>query len=121
MRDFVGKWQEIGFVPFKEKDNVNSAYRDAMKAKFRNFNSSVGRSQSVTSRAPRNEKDRLVQRFNKLQQDIDTYENNIGFFEKSKNSEPLIRQMQDRIEVAKAELDELKEQIRKAEEASAKE
>jgi uncharacterized protein YdcH (DUF465 family) len=61
------------------------------------------------------EKDRLVQQYNKLQQDIDTYENNIGFFSASKNSEPLIKQMQNRIDAAKLELKELEEKIRKIE------
>lgn len=125
MHDFMNKWQAIGFVPFKEKDNINAAYKDAMKSKFRGFTPSFNRGGSNNlggaSRAPRNEKDRLVQRYNKLQQDIDTYENNIGFFEKSKNSEPLIKQMQERIEVAKAELNELKEQIRNAESGPAQE
>jgi len=57
----------------------------------------------------------LIRRYNALQQDIVTYENNIGFFSNSKNSEPLIRQMQERIEAAKAELKEIEEQIRKEE------
>ena len=41
-----------------------------------------------------------------------TYENNIGLFSMSKNSEPLIKQMQERIDAAKAELKALAEQIR---------
>ena len=50
------------------------------------------------------------------QQDIITYENNIGFFSASKNSAPLIAQMQERIEKAKLELKELEQKIREAEE-----
>jgi putative ubiquitin-RnfH superfamily antitoxin RatB of RatAB toxin-antitoxin module len=75
----------------------------------------------MATRQPRSEKDYLVQRFNKLQQEVDTYENNIGFFDKSKKSEPLINQMMERINVSKQELNDLKEQIRKAEETSSKE
>lgn len=119
MSGFTQKWQAIGFVPFKEKDAINDAYKEAMKAKFPSFSFSAQRSAGPQSSSPRNEKDRLVVRFNKLQQDIDTYENNIGFFEKSKNAAPLIQQMTQRIEEAKKELLELKEQIRKAEETSA--
>ena len=44
-----------------------------------------------------------------------TYENNIGFFAMSKNSEPLIKQMQQKIEDAKQELKALEEKIRLAE------
>ena len=69
------------------------------------------------SRKPLSEKDRLVQQYNKLQQDIDTYENNIGFFSTSKNSAPLIQKMQERIDAAKQELKDLEAKIRKAEES----
>ena len=44
-----------------------------------------------------------------------TYENNIGFFGPSKNAEPLIKQMQERIEAAKKELLDLEKQIRSLE------
>ena len=64
------------------------------------------------------EKDKLVLKYNKLQQEIDTYENNIGFFAASKNSESLIRQMQERIDQAKQELKDLENQIRSLEDAS---
>ena len=77
-----------------------------------------GGAQSRGPRAPRSPKDALIEKYNRLQQDITTYENNIGFFSASKNSEPLIRQMEERIEQAKAELKELEAQIRKAEEGA---
>lgn len=108
---FAEKWQNIGFVPFKEKEKIAKAYNDAMSAKFHDVpRSSRGAGQG------RSEKDRLIQKFNKLQQDIDTYENNIGFFSMSKNSQPLIQQMQSRIEEAKNELKELEMQIKSLEE-----
>ena len=117
--DFAEKWRAIGFVPFKEKEAIQKAYSEAMQAKFPEFSSrgsrGAGRS-SAPSRKPMNEKDRLVQEYNKLQQDIVTYENNIGFFSASKNSEPLIKQMQERIDAAKQELKELEAKILKAQE-----
>ena len=110
MKAFQARWQEIGFVPFKEKDNIAKAYKDAIQEKFpaKERNARRGRS----SRPQLSEKDRLIQKYNQLEQDIVTYENNIGFFSMSKNSEPLIRQMQERIVAAKAELSELAEQIK---------
>lgn len=117
-QDFAARWQSIGYVPFKEKDAIMKAYSDAMQTKFPDFNprpSRGGQRFSGGSRTPMTEKDRLVQQYNKLQQDIDTYENNIGFFSASKNSEPLIKQMQNRIDAAKLELKELEEKIRKIE------
>ena len=119
-KDFSDKWQAIGFVPFKEKDNINNTWREALQAKFPDYSPRAGRGQhgvqARAPRAPRSEKDLLIQRYNALQQDIDTYENNIGFFAMSKNSAPLIKQMQERIEEAKKELKELEEKIRNTEE-----
>ncbi len=111
MQDFQKRWQEIGFVPFKEKDNVAQAYKEALNAKFPN----TGRGGNRRGRGGRpalSEKDRLIQKYNNLEQDIVTYENNIGFFSMSKNSEPLVKQMQERIAQAKEELKALAEQIR---------
>lgn len=122
-RAFADRWQGIGFVPFKEKDAIQASYSEAMKAKFPDFSprgprqggGNAGRGGG--SRKPLSEKDRLVQQYNKLQQDIDTYENNIGFFSTSKNSAPLIQKMQERIDAAKQELKDLEAKIRKAEES----
>ena len=119
MQAFAERWAAIGHVPFKEKDNVSAAWRDAMQEKFPGFSDRPRGGQPRPGRAPRNPKDLLVEKYNKLQQNITTYENNIGFFSASKNSEPLIRQMEERIVQAKAELKELEAQIRKAEEGEA--
>ncbi len=122
-RGFFEKWQGIGFVPFKEKEAIQSAYNEAMQAKFPDFSLRASRQGAGSgrsggfSRKPQSEKERLVQQYNKLQQDIDTYENNIGFFSSSKNSAPLIQKMQERIEAAKQELKDLEARIRKAEES----
>ena len=119
-REFAEKWRAIGFVPYKEKENVQKAYSEAFQAKFPDFSTRRPRTEGRgvgPSRKPLSEKDRLVQEYNKLQQDIVTYENNIGFFSASKNSEPLIKQMQERIEAAKVELKELEAKILKAQES----
>ncbi|MCQ2146753.1 MAG: DUF349 domain-containing protein [Bacteroidales bacterium] len=119
MKAFAEKWQSIGFVPFKEKENIAAAYKEAMKAKFPEFGSRNASRGGSKERAPKSEKEILVQKYNQLQQDIDTYENNIGFFAMSKNAESLVNQMRERIASAKQELKELENKIRKAEEAAA--
>lgn len=122
-RTYSERWQAIGFVPFKEKESIAKAFRDAMQAKFPDYRGGRGPrgdrrggAARTGQRAPMTEKDRLVQKYNKLQQEIDTYENNIGFFAASKNSESLIKQMQERIDSAKQELKDLENQIRSCEE-----
>ena len=119
MNAFMDRWQGIGFVPFKEKDNIAKSYRDALQEKFPDMSSKARRTRH--SSAPKSERDRLVQKYVKKEQDIVTYENNIGFFAMSKNSEPLIRQMQERIDQAKRELKELEQQIRDLDDASGRE
>lgn len=94
--EFAKRYRAIGFVPFKDKDTVAKEYKDAMRAAF----------PPVVSRND------LIKKYNALQQNIVTYENNIGFFANSRNSEPLVKQMRDQIDLAKAELKEIEEQIR---------
>ena len=110
LQEFQKRWQEIGFVPFKEKDNVSQAYKEAV-AKFPNPNRG-GKRGRANNRPQLSEKDRLIQKYHSLEQDIVTYENNVGFFAMSKNSEPLIKQMQERIAQAKEELKSLAAQIK---------
>ena len=112
MRSFSERWQAIGHVPFKEKDNIMAEYKEAMQKKFPAF----GKQRSVRGSVAKNPKDALIAKYHALQQDITTYENNIGFFAASKNSEPLIKQMQEKIDQAKEELKTLEAQIRKTEE-----
>ena len=116
-KDFAEKWNAIGFVPFKEKDAIQAAYKEAMAAKFPGFGSR-GPRRNERGGAPRGERrpmtetDRLKEQFNALQQEIQTFENNIGFFGMSKGAEKLKAQMQERIDAAKVKLEELKAQIR---------
>ena len=109
-KDFAAKWNEIGFVPFKEKDKIQAQYREAMQEKFPRSAGNGG--SRGGERRPLSEKDKLKEQFNALQQEIQTYENNIGFFGLSKGAEKLKAQMQERIDAAKLKLEELKAQIR---------
>lgn len=119
MHDFQKRWNEIGFVPFKEKDSIANAYKEAVNAKFPDTSRGNGRRRG--GRPQMSEKDRLIHKYHSLEQDIVTYENNIGFFSMSKSAEPLIRQMQERIDQAKASLKELADQIREFNEKEGKE
>lgn len=119
MHDFQKRWNEIGFVPFKEKDRIANAYKEAVNAKFPDASRGNGRRRG--GRPQMSEKDRLIHKYHSLEQDIVTYENNIGFFSMSKSAEPLIRQMQERIDQAKASLKELADQIREFNEKEGKE
>ena len=116
LKAFQTRWNEIGFVPFKEKDKIAQAYKEALHDKFPANNRNNAR-KGRGGKPQLSEKDRLIQKYHALEQDIVTYENNIGFFAMSKNSEPLIRQMQERIAQAKEELKALAEQVKALNEA----
>ena len=120
LAEFQKKWQEIGFVPFKEKDKVAQAYKEAV-AKFPSPSRGPRRENRRPAKPQLSEKERLIQKYHALEQDIVTYENNIGFFSMSKNSEPLIKQMKERIESSKVELKALAEQIKTLNETEDKE
>ncbi len=128
-KDFAERWSAIGFVPFKEKEAVTAAYREAMAEKFPGFGARGGRreggrgnnARGERERRPLTETDRLKEQFTQLQQEIQTYENNIGFFGLSKGAEKLKAQMQERIDAAKAKLEALKAEIRAKEAEEAQE
>ena len=117
-RGFAERWGAIGFVPFKEKEAVGAAYKAAMQAKFPEWGrggrreSGRGPAREPRRNAPLTEKDKLTLKYNQLQQDIQTYENNIGFFGLSKGAEQLKAQMQERIDAAKEDLRKLEAEIR---------
>jgi len=116
------QWKEIGAVPRKKSDelwqNFRSACdeffaaRDAAREAARPKMPARGERPARPARSP---KDALNDKFKALQQEIATYENNIGFFSLSSKGSPLIAQMQERIDKAKAELQKLEEQIRRNE------
>lgn len=126
LSDFQTRWNEIGFVPIKAKANVQSAYNKAISDKFgavaessdrvSHFRKRYGEQHAKSYSKTPSEKDRLIQKFLKMEQDIATWENNMGFFAKSKNAESLLAELSGRIEVAKQELAELEQKIKSLDE-----
>ena len=114
LQSYQEKWDAIGFVPFREKEAINKAYRDAVAEKFGDLKAGSrqgGRGSSAKPARILSEKDKLIQQYNRLQQEVQTCENNIGFFASSKNSAPLIAQMEEKIEDYRKQLKELEEKI----------
>jgi len=121
MRDFIARWNEIGFVPFKEKDRIQDAFRAALDEKFHEFRSQEGGRRRGGDHSPksvdsvRSEREKLVQKYRKIESEIATYENNMGFFASSKNADAFISEITRKIEAAKAELAELEVRIKETE------
>ncbi|MCQ2153385.1 MAG: DUF349 domain-containing protein [Bacteroidales bacterium] len=105
--EFEARWNAIGFVPMREKERITREFRDLMKEKFPDRRRTGAASRAQSPKAA------MINKYKALQQDIVTYENNIGFFASSRRSAPLIAQMQQRIDDAqkapKAPQDQLME------------
>ncbi len=124
LKAFQSRWNEIGFVPFKEKNKLQDAFKRAIDSKFDEVRAqnddyrprygkySPDANLSKAERGLRTERDRLVQKYVKKEQDIATWENNMGFFSKTKNAETYLAKMRKEIEVARQELAQLEEKIK---------
>lgn len=115
MKDFIERWNAIGYVPMRDKEKINNAFKAALAEKFPSAEKELRRSRPQARKqvAPVSEKERLIQLYNKKEAELATYENNIGFL--SQSSGGLIKQLQDQIEALKAELAKLEGQIRELE------
>lgn len=121
----IEEWRTIGFVPFREKDKVYKEYQTALDEKFdklkidrserkiQNFKSSV--ENIAHSDRPQGklfkEREKLLHQFNKVKAELQTYENNMGFLSVSKNSGGLLKEMNNKVETLKTELDILSKKI----------
>lgn len=126
MREFQNRWNEIGFVPFKEKDKIQKDFNAAMDAhfadirslesekklnKFRRMVSEVKNS-GKGEKGLKFEREKLVLKYRKMEQDIATLENNMGFFARSKNADSMISDIMKKIDIAREELGRIEEKIR---------
>ena len=125
-RDFQNRWNEIGYVPLKEKERVQGAYKQAINAKFPESAGSNDETKFVRfkkhikeiktsgrgDKGVKVERDKLFQRFRQLEQDIALWENNIGFFAKSKNADNIINDFKKKISKAKEEMVQVEEKIK---------
>ncbi len=126
LKDFQNRWNEIGYVPLKEKERVQAAYRHAIDIKFADIRSSENETKLVrfrkhikdiqgSSKGDRGikvERDKLLQKFRQIEQDIALWENNMGFFAKSKNADSILNDIEKKISRAKEEMGQLEEKIK---------
>jgi len=126
LKDFQKQWIDIGFVPFKEKDKVQTQYRDAIDNLFEKMdvkksdlsNSDFKDKMDVLKTGPdaerRLSKERafISSKIRRIQEDLTVWENNIGFFSSSKQSNKLVDEFRNKIDKAKAEIATLKARIK---------
>ena len=125
LKDFQRKWKEIGYVPFKHKDEILQEYRntineafDSLKVgenqknllKYRNKLSNIRENPKAELKI-KQDREKFLNKIKQLESDIVLWENNIGFFAKSKNADSMIKEVHDKIERTKSSIILLEEKI----------
>jgi len=134
IHDLMNEWNEIGHVPFKEKDKVYEQYRaivdklhqafnlSLVNKKLNKFRSSVGKIQESGVQAFYREREKLVRNYENLLNELHTYENNLGFLNTtSKSGSSLLTELNKKMDKLKAEIEVAKEKIRLLDESARKE
>jgi len=116
LRSYISEWNEIGFVPFREKDRIYKEYRlavdqmfevlnvDANQRRLDSFKSNLKDMSSKGENKLIREREKLVRAYEHLKSEIATYENNIGFLSaKNKKGSGVIRDMERKIDALKEE------------------
>lgn len=127
VRSLIKEWNEIGHVPFKEKDRIYKQYRTLVDAlfnqlnitasqkKLKNFKSSISNKENNIYR----EREKLVRTYENLKAEIQTYENNLGFLNSaSKKGNSLVQEMNRKVEKLKADLNLILKKIEVIDESS---
>jgi hypothetical protein len=124
VRELMDRWQEIGHVPFKEKDKIYAQYRELIDKAFDTLNmrgsrprgeggSSFRGSRQSGSDRGLSERDRLVRTYEQRMSELKTFENNMGFLTaNTKSGNSLVREMERRIASLKEEIADLEQRIK---------
>lgn len=120
VRALMNEWKEVGHVPFKEKDKLFKAYQEKVDFFFENLDmksrpqSRSNRQKGEKSRnVPENDRSRLIRQYDTLTRELKTYENNLGFlsFGNKGGKNPLLAQMEQKMESIKKQISEIVEKI----------
>lgn len=126
MREFQNRWNAIGYVPFKDKEKVQKEFNTALDMHFADIRSLEGekklnkfrrmvaevKNSGKGDRGLRFEREKLVLKYRKMEQDIATLENNMGFFARTKNADSMIADVKKKINIAREELARIEEKIK---------
>lgn len=125
LQSFQRRWTEIGYVPLKVKERINQEFRNLVNKLFDQLNIDEsnkeiqrfkGKLDSWKDSGTFGEKagqarNRLMLKIKQLESDIVLWENNIGFFAKSKNSDVLIKEFNKKIETGKQNVKTMQDEL----------
>lgn len=118
LKAWMAEWNEIGHVPFKEKDKVYNAFHEAIDAQFdrlkvdqrdrriKSFRNNVNEMAGKGKGKLYSEREKLMRNYERLKNELQTYENNIGFLSvASKGGGGLVKEMERKISKLKEEME----------------
>ena len=125
VQELVEQYQQVGHVPYKEKDKLYKEYHEVLDKLYKELNISTARRRldnfksqlkNVAKRgedALDNERTRLMRRYEQMKQEIQTYENNLGFLNAaSKKGNSLIDEMNRKVQKLKDDCNLVREKIK---------
>ena len=125
VQQLVDEYQSVGHVPFKEKDKLYAEYHAVLDKLYKDLNISIARRRldsfksNLKQMADKggnafdNERARLMRRYEALKQEIQTYENNLGFLNaSSKKGNSLIDEMNRKVQKLKDDCELVKQKIK---------
>ena len=120
LRGLVADWNSIGHVPFRDKDKLYKQYRSLVDGLFDKLHvsESARRVSSFRKRVSESgnvdrERERLLQTYERVKNELKTYENNLGFLSaSSKSGNSLLAEVQRKMEKLRADADEILEKIK---------
>jgi len=128
VRELQAKWNEIGHVPFRDKDKLYKEYRAVADELYKQFGASQARrrlegfQKSVRQAVAKGEstltreRERLLRLFETRKAEVQTYENNLNFLSaKSKSGNSLVAEMNKKVEKLREELDLIASKIKAVE------
>ena len=125
VQTLVEEYNAIGHVPFKEKDKIYEEYHAVLDKLYKDLNISVAKrrlnnfKQNLKQVAERgenaldNERARLFRQYEAIKQEVQTYENNLGFLNaSSKKGNSLIDEMNRKVQKLKDDMNLVREKIK---------
>lgn len=125
VRELIEQYNSVGHVPFKEKDKLYKEYHEILDKLYRDLNISTARRRldkyksnlkNVVEKgtdALDNERSRLMRRYESIKQEVQTYENNLGFLNaSSKKGNSLIDEMNRKVQKLKDDMNLVREKIK---------
>lgn len=125
VRELMKEWNNVGHVPFKEKDKLYKQYHNvvdqlferfnisASNRKLNNFRSNISNIQEGGSQSLYRERDKLVRTYENMKSELQTYENNLGFLtSSSKKGSSLLTEINRKVDKLKADLELVAQKIK---------